>query len=151
MKKNHQGISEFLASRKFAMAGVSRNPKKFGYIAYQDLKKRGFDVYPVNPDVDTIEGDRCFRSVADLPADVSHLVSMVPKDQTRGVVEAAIARGIRSIWLQQQSETPEAIELALQNGVHLVTRTCILLHATPVKGFHKFHRSLAKLFGALPS
>jgi predicted CoA-binding protein len=151
MKKKNQRISEFLASRRLAIAGVSRNPKKFGYMAFQDLKKRGFEIYPVNPDLDTIDGDHCFRSVSELPPEVSHLVSMVPKDQTFGVVEAAIARGIRNIWIQQQSDTPEAVGLATEHGVHLITNTCILLHAEPVKGFHKFHRVLSKMFGALPS
>jgi predicted CoA-binding protein len=151
MKKKSQGIQEFLAPRKFAMAGVSRNPKKFGFMAYKDLKNRGFMVYPLNPEADTIDGDRCFRSVSELPGEVSHLVTMVPKDQTKGIVEEAIAHGIKSIWIQQMSDTPEAIELARQHQVHLVTKNCILLHTKPVKGFHGFHRNMLRLFGMLPS
>jgi predicted CoA-binding protein len=143
-------IQEFLAPRKFAMAGVSRNPKKFGYMAFKELKEKGFEIYPVNPDAGEILGVRCYGSLSEVPSDVNHLVSMVPKDQTFDTVRKALDRGISNIWIQQMSETPEAIDLALDKKAGLVVKTCILMHAGPVKGGHLLHRGLMKLFGLLP-
>jgi predicted CoA-binding protein len=42
-------IEEFLGPRKLAIAGVSGNSKKFGYLVFRDLKANGYEVYPVNP------------------------------------------------------------------------------------------------------
>ena len=152
MKKTfNTTIADFLAPRKLALAGVSRNEKKFGYMAFKDLKEKGYELYPINPDVDEIFGVKCYRSVSDLPAGVMHLVSMVPKERTREVVGQALDRGINNIWIQQMSETDEAIELALSKNAGLVVKSCILMHAAPVKGFHAFHRGIMKIFGMLPN
>jgi uncharacterized protein len=152
MKKTfNTTIAAFLAPRKLALAGVSRNPKKFGYIVFKDLKDKGYELYPVNPEADEIEGVRCYRSLSEVPADVKHLVSMVPKDQTKEVVGQALDRGISNIWIQQMSETQDAIDLAVNRNAGLVVKSCILMHAAPVRGGHLFHRGLMKLFGMLPN
>ncbi len=44
-----QQIQDFIASQPIAMAGVSRNPKKFGFAAFRELKEKGMDIIPVNP------------------------------------------------------------------------------------------------------
>lgn len=144
-------VREFLAPKKLALAGVSRNEKKFGFMAFKELREKGYEIYPIHPEAEEIGGVKCYHSVAEVPAGVMHLVSMVPKDQTRSVVEQALDRGIRNIWIQQMSETQEAIDLALQKNAGLVVKSCILMHATPVKGVHRFHRGMMKLFGMVPN
>jgi len=151
MKPTKQAIDTFLAGKKIAIAGVSRNAKKFGYQAYLDMKSKGFEVYAVNPNTDVIDGQPCHRSLATLPPEVKHLLVVTPKPETLGVVQNAIGKGMDNIWIQQMSETPEAIEFAKGHPVNLVTNACILMHCSPVKGVHKFHRGLMKLFRLLPS
>ncbi len=51
-------INEFFESQPIAMVGVSRNPKKFGYAAYKELKDKGMKIVPVNPEADLIMGDK---------------------------------------------------------------------------------------------
>ena len=143
-------IEAFLAPKKLALAGASRNPKKFGHIAMKELKDRGFEIYPVHPEADEILGIKCYRTIESLPAGLNHLISMVPKPSTAAVVSEALSRGIGNIWIQQMSETPEAIALAKEKNAGLVTGTCILMHAGPVKGVHAFHRAVLKIFGRLP-
>lgn len=151
MKKSfNTTIDEFLASRKIALAGVSRNPKKFGGAALKELREKGFEVYPIHPVAEEIDGVKCFHSVTEIPADVKHLVSMVPKTQVLDTVTKALDHGITNIWIQQGSDTPEAIRIAKERNAGLVVKTCILMHSTPVKSIHKFHRGMMKLFGALP-
>ena len=93
-------VREFLAPKKLALAGVSRNEKKFGFMAFKELREKGYEIYPIHPEAEEIGGVKCYHSVAEVPAGVMHLVSMVPKDQTRSVVEQALDRGIRNIWIQ---------------------------------------------------
>ena len=150
MKATKASIDSFLSSRRIAIAGVSREPKKFGYQIFKQLKEKGFEVYPINPNADYIDGTPCFRSVSALPLSVHSLVILTPKKLTRDVVAEAITKGIDNIWIQQMSETRAAIELTKAHPVNLVTRECILMHTDPVQGIHNFHRKIKRFFGLYP-
>ncbi len=150
MKTSKASIKTFLESGKLAIAGVSRDEKKFGYAVLKKLKETEHDLYLVHPDTDTLHGEPCYRNVSLLPGDIGGLLIITPKTQTLGVVEDAVKKGIPNLWIQQMSETPESIDYALANKVNLVTKQCILMFAEPVEGFHKFHRNLKKWFWMLP-
>lgn len=143
-------IQKFMAPKKMAIAGVSRNPKKFGGSVFKDLKAKGFDLYPVNQNADEIQGVKCYKSVSDLPEDVKHLFIVTPKTSTADVAGQAIAKGMDMIWIQQQSDTPEAVEAITKAGIPLIHKKCIMMFAGPVKGPHNFHRFLVKVFGRYP-
>jgi uncharacterized protein len=143
-------IENFLEPKKLAIAGVSRNPKKFGYSVYHELKKSGYTVYPINPNTDEIEGEKCYAAVSDLPGDVKHLLIVTPKKDTDTVLREAINKGITRIWVQQMSETAETIRIAEEFHVEMITNKCIFMFAEPVAGFHKFHKTLVRIFGRLP-
>jgi predicted CoA-binding protein len=142
-------IDQFLASEPIAMAGVSRNPKKFGRVAFEELSRKGLNLLPVNPNVESINGTNCYPDIQHLPENVKSLVIMTKKDQTASMVEGALAKGIRNIWIQQFSETPEALALLKGKDVNLITGQCILMHHKP-DSFHKFHRNIKRFFGGLP-
>lgn len=143
-------VQSFLEPKKLAIAGVSRNPKKFGRVVYEHLKKREFQVFGINPNSDSINGDPCYKTIADLPEEALNLYIVTPKAQTKDVIQAAIDRGMKNIWIQQSSETTEAIELAQRNEVNLIYKECIFKFAEPVTGPHKFHKFISKLFGTYP-
>ena len=144
-----QQIEAFLAPKSFAIAGVSRNPKKFGGSVYAEMKKKGYTVYPINPHAETIGGDPCYASVSALPGEVKHLLVVTPKADTDKVIREAIDKGITRIWVQQMSETPDTLRLAEGNRVDLITGKCIFMFTDP-RGIHKFHRMVMGLFGRLP-
>ncbi len=143
-------IQKFLQTRKFAVAGVSRNPKKFGGYIFKELRENGFDLCPVNPNAEVIQGVKCFKSVDELPADIEHLLIVTPKNETKEVALAAIKKGIKMIWIQQGSDTPEALEIIRESGIPLIHKKCIMMFADPVKGGHAFHRFFVKVFGQYP-
>ena len=143
-------IQKFLAPRKMAVVGVSRNVKKFGGVIFKELRQKGFILYPVNPNADEIQGVKCYKSVADLPFDVEHLFIVTRNTETESVAKAAIERGVKMIWIQQKSDTPEAVQLIEEAGIPLIYKKCILMFADPVKSVHAFHRFLVKTFGKYP-
>ena len=143
-------IEGFLENKKLAIAGVSRNPKKFGHVVYEDLKKKGYQVLAVNPAAESINGDPSYKSVNDLPGDVKHLLILTPKQDTDAVLREAINKGITNIWVQQMSETADTIRIAEEYNIELITGKCIFMFAEPVAGIHKFHRTLMKWLGRLP-
>ena len=142
-------IEEFIAAEPIAVAGVSRNTKKFGYTAFKEVREKGLNVIPINPNTAQIDGNPCYANVDSLPANVKSLWILTRKDQTAGIVRVALDRGIRNIWIQQMSESPEALELLKGKDINLITKQCLLMHYKP-HGFHKFHRSIKGLFGMLP-
>lgn len=146
-----QEIESILKGRKLVFVGVSGDPKKFSRMAYKELRQKGFELYPVNPRLDEVDGDKCFRSISEVPGDVKWALLMTPKEATAGAVKEAIDKGMESIWIQQGAHTPEALAIAQDRGVHIVYNKCIMMFASPVKGVHAFHRFLAKLFGKVPA
>ena len=150
MKVTKASIDSFLSTHKIAVAGVSRDPKKFGYVVFNELKSKGYEVFPINPAADKIDGVPCFKSVSALPLSVHSLVIITPKNKTREIVAEAISKGIDNIWIQQKSETPEVLEMIRVHPINLVAKECILMHLEPVTGMHKFHRSIRQFFGLMP-
>ena len=143
-------IDEFLAGKNIAMAGVSRKKKKFGNQVFRSLKKKGFNLTPINPHAEEIEGVKCYPGLEGIPENVDRLHIMTPKPATVALVEQAINKGIKHIWIQQESDTPEAVKMATDAGINLVHGKCIMMFAQPVKGPHAVHRWFVKLFCKLP-
>ncbi len=144
-----QQIQNFIASEPIAMAGVSRNPKKFGFAAFRELKEKGMNIIPVNPYATEIHGSRVYSDIKNLPGNVAGLIVVTGKDKTLSVIREAKDKGIKNIWIQKNSETgKEAGELE-GSGTNLITGECILMFYKP-DGIHKFHAALKKLFRRYP-
>ena len=146
-----QPIDDFLNQDSYAVVGVSRTGKKFGNSVYRMLKERGFAVFPVNPQVGSIDGDRCYARVQDLPKRVGGVVIVVPPKQTERVLKDVAEAGIRRVWMQQGSESKRAIQYCDQFGIEAVYGRCIFMFAEPVESIHKVHRWVANLFHRLPT
>jgi uncharacterized protein len=142
-------VDDFLSGRTWAVVGASRDPKKFGSAAYRELKKT-YHLIPVNPKAETVDGDRCYPSLQALPEPVDGVLILVPPTQTEGVVREAHAAGIRRVWMQQQTESDEAIRYCQENGISEVHGECILMHAQNTAFYHRMHRWVWGVTGKLP-
>jgi len=147
---NQTSIASFLRQHSYAVVGVSRSGKKFGNSVYKMLKDRGNKVYPVNPLTNTVEGDRCYPGLKDLPESVDGVVVVVPPKQAQSVVKDAAAAGIQHVWLQQGSESTKAIQFCEQYGMDVVHGKCIFMFAEPTTSIHKFHKWIMRVVGKLP-
>ncbi len=150
MKVTKKAIENFFEPRKIAVAGVSRNPKKFGYAIYKELLKQGMEVIPINPKAEEIEGTKCYKDVSEIPSGIKSLLIVTPKEETDTILRAAIGKGIPNIWVQQMSETEETIKIAEEYQVEIIYKKCAFMFAEPTAGIHKFHRTLVKIFGGMP-
>lgn len=139
-------IDSFMESKALAVAGVSRNTKKFGYIIYKTIKEKGFQVTPINPVAEEIEGEPCVKSVMELAPDTQHILIATNKKDTARVLTEAIAKGIPNIWIQNGCESEEALKLAEEQRVNIISKACFLMYANPT-GFHKFHKTVTRFFG----
>ena len=142
-------IEDFIASEPIALVGVSRNPKKFGYAAFKELKEKGLKIIPVNPSAAEILGEKAYSSVRELPSEVKSIIIMTKKRQVVSVVKEAREKGIKQIWFQQNTDTKEALEELKNTDINFIAGECILMYYKP-HSVHKFHRGLKKLFGRFP-
>ncbi len=143
-------IEQFLGLKVLAVAGASRDAKKFGYAVYRELKEKGHTVYPVNPNAQTIDGDPCYASLAALPGVPDGLVIVTPPAQTEQLLREAVQAGIRHIWLQQGAESAAALQFCQQNGLSVVSGECIFMYREPAAWFHKAHRWVNGVIGKAP-
>ena len=140
-------VETFFASPAFAVIGVSANRKKFGNVVYRSMKERGLTVFPVHPSLTTVEGDACYRAVRDLPDNVKSVITVVQPAVTEQVVEECADKGIRSVWMQQGSQSDSAISAATSHGMSVVPDECVMMYLEPVKSVHAFHRWVTRLVG----
>jgi hypothetical protein len=143
-------INSFLTPKKLAIAGVSRDKKKFGYMVFKDLVEKGFDICPINPAAEEIDNIKCYKSVNEIPEEYKNLFIVTPVEKTMQIIEEAYKKGIKNIWVQQHSESRESLLFAKEKKMNVIYKRCIFMFAGPVTGGHKFHRFLVKLFGSYP-
>lgn len=140
-------IEEFLAHRRIAFVGASRDTKAFANSVYRHLRDGGRELVPVHPGAPTIEGDRAYARLADVPGALDGVVIMLPADAALDVVRQAIDAGVPRVWLHrgagQGAVSAEAVALCHRAGVAVVDGACPLMFATPVGFVHRCHRVLA--------
>ena len=122
-------IDEFLAKDNiFAVIGVSKNPKKYGNKVYFDLKDAGYVVYPVNPNADEIQGDKCYSSLSNLPEKPDVIVMVTPPEITEKTIrEDLIELGIKKVWLQPGSESEDIINFCKFVKIKVLHGICVMI------------------------
>lgn len=143
-------VSAFFAQKTLAVAGVSRDPKKFGYRVFQDLKEKGYTVYPINPNAESIAGERCYPNLAALPETPAGLVLVTPPAHSEELVRVAAALGIGHIWMQPGAESEAAVRFCHENGLACVVGECVFMYAEPAAWYHRAHRLINRLTGKAP-
>ena len=127
-------------------AGSPRSASGAGGGGYSEFKRAGGALYRSTE----VDGRRCFPTLAAVPDPVGGLVLAVPPEPTSALVRAAAERGFRDIWMQQGSESPDAVRFCQEQGINAIHGECILMFADPT-GVHRFHRWLWGLLGKLPT
>jgi len=121
-------IQEFIAQKRFAIVGATNNPQKYGYHIFRNLRNRGYEVYPVNPRLDELEGIRCYPSLADIPIKVDVVDFVVPPKVTNQILRECKRLGLNRIWLQPGSESEAAIAFCKDNNLKVVHSVCVMLN-----------------------
>ena len=125
---NEQLIMAFLDRKNmFAVVGASRDSKKYGHQVYRDLRNAGYRVYPVNPNVNEVLGDKCYPSLEALPVKPDVVDVVVPPNVTEAVVKTCKKLGIRKVWMQPGSESEKAIEFCEKNDIDVVYGVCVMI------------------------
>ena len=147
-------IRDFLNQKRFAMVGVSRDKKHFSRSLYREFLKNGYTLEPVNRDTDAIEGQRCFRHIADVTPVVSYAIILAPGDQVEQTVHESYAAGIQNLWLYGIAGTHKnnknILEYCEQNNINVIPGYCPFMFLEDTSKFHHIHGFFLKLTGKYP-
>ena len=135
----------FIAEKTIALVGAS-SQRGFGNTIFRELRKKGYRVLPLSTTADSVDGERCYRSLDELPEPVGGVLTVVPPQVTERIVPECARLGIRRIWMQQGSESPEAIRLCTEHGLAAVHHACILMYVQPTFP-HSWHGWFWRLIG----
>jgi predicted CoA-binding protein len=143
-------IDKFFSASNIAVVGASRDNKKFGNSAYRYFKVRGYNVFPVNPNAERIDGDICYKSLEEIPVNIESALVVLPPEKVEDVVKLAHEKNINNIWLQKGAESKEAIKFCNEKEMNIVYEQCVLMFAEPSSFPHNFHRFVNKITGKIP-
>jgi predicted CoA-binding protein len=150
-------VNDFLAQKRIAVAGVSRNNSHHptGNLIYRRLKESGHAVFPVNPHMQTFEGDRCYSDLPSIPSGVDGVVIVTRPEVTERIVHRCSDAGVRRVWMHESmgkgtSVSPEAVEYCRQHGISVIAGACPMMYGGHADFGHTCMRWILKLTGRLP-
>jgi predicted CoA-binding protein len=147
-------IQDFLAQRRFAFVGVSRQPKDFSRALFREFRARGYDAVPVHPGVDAVDGVPCVPRLRAIDPPVDTALLMTSPDVTEELVRQCAQAGIKRVWLYRAAGpgagSPGAVRFCEENGIAVIPGECPFMFF-PGTGFvHRFHGFVKKITGAYP-
>jgi uncharacterized protein len=151
-------VQDFLAQKRIAVAGVSRSNHHHpaGNLIHQRLKKTGHEVFPVNPHMQTFEGDRCYPDLRSIPGGVDGVVIITRPEVTEQIVHDCSAAGVSRVWMHQSmakgsSVSPAAVEYCRQHDIAVIAGACPMMFGPGADVGHTCMRWFLKLTGGLPA
>lgn len=143
--RTKEAAAAFLANKRIAVTGVSRNPAGHGSNAvYKRLRERGYDVFAVNPNADSVEGDPCYHSLKDIPGGVDAVVLATSPKATEDTMRECAELGIRQTWMHRSvgegSVCDEATVYGRDHGITVIDGGCPLMFPPTADFGHKIMR-----------
>ena len=147
-------IEAFLAQKRIAMVGISREPKSISVALFKELCRRGYDIVPVNPKAPSVNGHRCFARVQDIDPPVTAALLMTSPQITESVVADCFAAGIKQVWMYRAGDngavSAKALEFCNTKGMEVIPGQCPFMFLPGAAGVHRFHGFIRKITGRYP-
>jgi predicted CoA-binding protein len=119
-------IRDILSLKKVVVIGMSKHSSKAAHYVPKYLSDNGYDITPVNPTTNEILGKKCYDSVSEINEEIEIIDIFRPSDQVLLVIQEAIKKKPKVIWLQEGIHNSEAEELARKEGIKVVYNRCML-------------------------
>ncbi|WP_005034778.1 CoA-binding protein [Holophaga foetida] len=129
-------IQAFLEAGPYAVVGASIDQSKYGNMVLRCYQQHGKEVYPINARAAEVEGLKAYPDLASVPTRLRAISIITPPKVTEQVVREAAAVGVRYVWMQPGAESDEAVKIAEELGLEVISGgPCLLV----VAGFHGGH------------
>ena len=154
MQTLSEAANEFLAQRRIAVAGVSRDSKQAANLIYRRLRDHGYETFAVNPNATEVEGDPCFPDVKSIPEHVDGVVVVTPADATLGVVRDCAAAGVDHVWMHRgpgpTSVSEDAVAYCREHGIRVIPGGCPNMFKPTSDPAHRCMCALMRMTGQIP-
>lgn len=154
MGKLPSPVAAFLASRRIAVAGVSRHPGQAANAVFKKLADSGYTVFPLNPKAEQVEGVRCYPDLAAVPELVDGVVVATHPNDALDVVRQCGRRGVQRVWFHrsfgQGSVSEAAVREGATLGIQCIVGGCPLMFCEPVDVGHRCIRWWLQRRGRVP-
>lgn len=155
MQKIGEAATEFLATKRIAVTGVSRSPENHGSnVVYKRLRERGYEVFAVNPNADEVEGDRAYHDLRSIPGGVDAVVIGTRPETAEATMRECSDLGIKQVWMHRLmgggSVSDAATEYGRQQGITVIDGGCPLMFPPTSDGGHRVMRWMSTLAGNTP-
>ncbi len=122
-------IRGFLAQKSFAVVGSFRNETKYAYRILKKLKEKGYNVFPINPKAEQVEGIKCYPNIKDVSENIDVVDIVTPPQVTKQIVKDCKDKGVRKVWIQPGAEDKEAIDFCKKNNIDIIYGICLMIEA----------------------
>jgi len=147
-------VTDFLAQKRIAVAGVSRDGNLPANHIFKKLRSAGYEVYPVNPNTREVEGVGCFPDLASVPAEIDGVVIATPAAAAGPLVEECVRRGIPRVWMHRSfgegSVSEDAATRCREAGIAVIPGACPMMYVEPVDLAHRCIRWVLDVSRKLP-
>ena len=153
MQSIADAASEFLAHKRVAVTGVSREPKSHGSnTIYKRLRERGYEVFAVNPNAKEVEGDHAYESLKAIPGGVEAVVIGTRPERAEATMHECADLGIQHVWMHWGAGGSSVSEAATvygrEQGITVIDGGCPLMFGPTADFGHKVMRRV--LAGRVP-
>ncbi|NKY11508.1 CoA-binding protein [Cellulomonas hominis] len=147
--------TDFLAARRIAVTGVSRTPGSHGgNVVYRRLRETGYEVFAVNPNAETVEGDPAYPDLASIPGGVEAVVVATRPEHAAATVREAADLGVGKVWMHRSvdagSVDAAAVAEGRARGLTVIDGGCPLMFGAPSDRAHRVMCRLMTLTGRVP-
>jgi uncharacterized protein len=155
MPKIKEAASEFLANKRVAVTGVSREAKGHGSnVVYQRLRERGYEVFAVNPNADVVESDPAYRDLRSIPGGVDAVVIGTRPEIAEETMRECAELGIKHVWMHRGpgagSVSKAATDYGRERGIAVIDGGCPCMFDPTADLGHKAMRFVFTLTGNVP-
>ena len=148
-----ESVDDFLAQKRIAVAGVSRQDAAANAI-YRKLRGAGYEVFATNPKAKELEGDPCYPDLKSIPGGVDCVMIATAPQATEAVVRECAELGIGRVWMHRSfgegSVSDAAVAFCRENNIEVIPGGCPMMFCEPVDFGHKCIRWWLNLTGGLP-
>lgn len=112
-------------NRTIAVVGLSANWYRPSYFAAKYLQEHGYRVIPVNPQYDSVLGEKCYKALADIPEKVDVVDCFRRGEEIPALAREAVAIGAKVLWMQLGVASAEGRRIAEAAGLDVVEDRCM--------------------------
>lgn len=148
---------QFLALPRIAVAGVSRSRQDAANLIYRRLRARGYQVFPVNPNASTFDGERCYPNLFSIPGGVGGVVIVTRPPIAEEIVRQCPPAGVKHVWMHGSlvhggsSASDEATTFCEAHGINAIAGGCPLMFGRTSDFGHRCMRWVMRATGKLPA